>query len=139
MIDYIGETKINYRSSNTKINNAGDVYKEIEEFRDKQQEHFIALYLDGANCIIESRVITIGILNQSLVHPREVFHNAIKVNAASIIVAHNHPSGVLKPSREDLAVTKRLKESGKLLGIEVLDHVIISVSGYLSFKDEDLI
>ena len=139
MIDYIGETRINYTSSKTKISKAGDVFKEVKEFTDKQQEHFITLYLDGANCIIESRVITIGTINQSLVHPREVFSHAIEKRATSIIVTHNHPSGILKPSREDILVTDRLKQSGKLLGIELLDHVIISVNGFFSFKDEELL
>jgi DNA repair protein RadC len=81
-------------------------------------------------------VITIGTLNQSLVHPREVFAPAIENRCASIIVAHNHPSGVLKPSMEDIAVTKRLKESGKLLGIELLDHVIFTKDDYFSLSDE---
>lgn len=139
MIDYIGETRINYNKSQTKIATANDVFKEIEEFKDKLQEHFMVIYLDGANVVIESRVISIGTLNQSLVHPREVFSPAIEKRAASIIIAHNHPSGVLKPSREDLKVTERLKECAKILGIEMLDHIIISVNGYLSFKDEDLI
>ncbi|MEA2018297.1 MAG: DNA repair protein RadC [Campylobacterota bacterium] len=139
MIDYIGETKINYRKTNPKISKASDIFNEIEDFKNKTQEHFITIYLDGANHIIESRVISIGTLNQSLVHPREVFSPAIEKRAASIIVAHNHPSGTLKPSREDLKVTERLKESGKILGIELLDHIIISVNGYLSFKDEDLL
>ncbi len=139
MIDYIGETRINYNRSKTKIKESNDVFGEVEEFKDKLQEHFIVLYLDGANCIIESRVISMGTVNQSLVHPREVFAPALKENAVSIIIVHNHPSGVLEPSTEDLQVTKRLLEAGKLLGIKLLDHVIISVNGYLSFKDEDLI
>ncbi|MCK5295046.1 MAG: JAB domain-containing protein [Arcobacteraceae bacterium] len=139
MIDYIGETKINYRKTNTTIRRASDIFKEIEEFKDKVQEHFITIYLNGANEIIESRVITIGTLNQSLVHPREVFSPAIEKRAASIIIAHNHPSGILKPSKEDLQVTKRLRESGKILGIEVLDHIIFGDTGFYSFKDENLL
>jgi len=139
MIDYIGETKINYRKTNSKISKASDVFKEMKAFKNKQQEHFITIYLNGANEIIESRVITIGTLNQSLVHPREVFSPAIEKRAASIIIAHNHPSGVLKPSREDMLVTDRLKQSGKLLGIEVLDHIIFGINGFYSFKDEDLL
>ncbi|MEA3499103.1 MAG: JAB domain-containing protein, partial [Campylobacterota bacterium] len=106
--------------------------------RDKKQEYFLTIYLDGANHICETRIITIGTLNQSLVHPREVFAPAVENRCASIIVAHNHPSGVLKPSREDLLVTKRLKESGKLLGIELLDHVIIGKDGFIGLKDNDM-
>jgi DNA repair protein RadC len=139
MIDYIGETKINTRVDITKISSAKDAFNEIEEFKDKMQEHFITIYLDGANNIIETRVITIGILNQSIVHPREVFSPAIANRSASIILAHNHPSGVLEASKEDIAVTKRLKEAGELLGIEVLDHLIITIDGYISFSDEDLV
>ncbi len=86
MIDYIGETKINYRKTNTKISKASDVFKEIEEFKDKVQEHFITIYLNGANEIIESRVITIGTLNQSLVHPREVFSPAIEKRELQVLL-----------------------------------------------------
>jgi len=92
---------------NKKISNASDVYEELKEYRNKQQEYFLCIYLDGANHICQREVITIGTLNQSLVHPREVFAPAIQNRCASIIVAHNHPSGVLKPSREDLAVTEQ--------------------------------
>ncbi|MEA3512417.1 MAG: JAB domain-containing protein [Campylobacterota bacterium] len=139
MIDYVGETKINERTVSNKISQGKDVFIELDEFKDKRQEHFMVLYLDGANIVLETRVISIGTINQSLVHPREVFAPAIELRACSIIIAHNHPSGVLKPSTEDFAVTKRLCKSGKLLGIEVLDHVIISKNGYLSMKDEELL
>lgn len=139
MIDYIGETRINYRTTDVKVNRADDVFKEIEEFKNKQQEHFITLYLDGSNNIIETRVITIGTINQSLVHPREVFSPAIEKRAASIIIAHNHPSGILEASLEDRNVTERLKEAGAILGIELLDHIIISKNCYMSFLDKDLL
>jgi len=124
---------------NKKISNADDVYNELKEYHNKQQEYFLCIYLDGANHICQTRVITIGTLNQSLVHPREVFAPAVENRCASIIVAHNHPSGVLKPSREDMLVTQRLKDSGKLLGIELLDHVILGKSGYFSMKDEGVL
>ena len=97
----------------------------------------MCLYLDGANHICETRIITIGTLNQSLVHPREVFSPAVEHRCASIIVAHNHPSGILSPSSEDIEVTQRLKESGKLLGIELLDHVIFTKDSFISLKDEN--
>lgn len=122
---------------NKKITHASDIYEELKEYRDKKQEYFLTLYLDGANHLCETRIITIGTLNQSLVHPREVFSPAIEHRCASIIVAHNHPSGVLEPSSEDIAVTKRLQESGKLLGIELLDHVIFTKDGYISLRDEN--
>lgn len=123
--------------SNKKITNASDVYEELKPYKDKKQEHFISLYLDGANHLCDTQVITIGTLNQSLVHPREVFAPAVEKRCASIIVAHNHPSGILSPSSEDMEVTKRLKESGKLLGIELLDHVIFTRESFLSLRDEN--
>ena len=124
---------------NKKITSAKDVYEELKEYHNKKQEYFLALYLDGANHLIQTKIITIGILNQSLVHPREVFSYAIEKRCASIIVAHNHPSGILEASNEDINVTKRLKESGKILGIELLDHLIITSDGYLSLKEEGVL
>lgn len=124
---------------NKKITSSNDVYDELKEYHNKQQEYFLCLYLDGANHLIQTKVITIGILNQSLVHPREVFSYAIEKRCASIIVAHNHPSGVLEASSEDINVTKRLQESGKILGIELLDHLILTNNGYLSLKEEGLL
>jgi len=124
---------------NKKITHASDIYEELKEYKAKQQEYFLTLYLDGANHLYETKVITIGTLNQSLVHPREVFSFAIEHRCASIIVAHNHPSGILSPSSEDIAVTSRLKESGKLLGIELLDHVIFTKDGYISLRDDGIL
>ncbi len=125
--------------SNKKITSAKEVYEELFEYKNKKQEYFLALYLDGANHLIEKRVITIGTLTQSLVHPREVLSPAIELRAASIIVAHNHPSGILSASNEDINVTKRLQHSSKILGIELLDHVILSREGFYSFKEEGLL
>ena len=123
---------------NKKITNAEDIYDDLKEYANKKQEYFIVVSLDGANHIIEKRVVFIGTLNHSLVHPREVFADALTDRAASIIVAHNHPSGSLEPSSEDILVTNRLRESAKLLGIEILDHIIFSKNGYFSMKDEEL-
>ena len=106
--------------------------EQLADIRDKKQEYFVCLTLDGANRLITKRVITIGTLTASLVHPREVFADAITDRAASIIVAHNHPSGSLKPSDADQAVTERLREAGKLLGITLNDHLIITKNGYSS-------
>jgi len=119
-----------------KINCSEDAYEELKPYKNKRQEYFLTLYLDGANNLLETKIITIGTLNQSLVHPREVFSYAIEKRCASIIVAHNHPSGILKPSDEDIRVTHRLKESGKILGIELLDHLIITNKGYISLQEE---
>ena len=124
---------------NKKITSANDVYEELKEYHNKKQEYFLALYLDGANHLIQTKVITIGILNQSLVHPREVFSYAIEKRCASIIVAHNHPSGILEASSEDINVTKRLKESSQILGIELLDHLIFTESGFISLKEDGIL
>ncbi len=118
---------------------AKDIYEELREFANKKQEHFITITLDGASHIIEKRVVFIGTLNQSLVHPREVFADAISDRAASIIIAHNHPSGQLRPSQEDKLVTQRLKEVSKIVGIELLDHVIVSKEGFYSFRDHNIL
>ncbi len=123
--------------SNKKISNASEVYEELKPYKDKKQEYFLCLYLDGANHLCDMQVITIGTLNQSLVHPREVFAPAVEKRCASIIVAHNHPSGILSPSPEDMEVTKRLKDSGRLLGIELLDHVIFTRDDFISLRYEN--
>ena len=122
-----------------RITSAADVYSLLHEYSLKEKEYFLLLTLDGASNVIQKRVIHIGTLNQSLVHPREVFRPAILDNAAGIIVCHNHPSGTLEASRADIQVTQRLKEVAKLVGIELLDHVIISKQGYYSFSDEGML
>jgi DNA repair protein RadC len=121
------------------IREAEDVLPFLQRISDKKQEHFLCLSLNGANEVIQSRVVTVGLLNSNQVHPREVFTDPIADRAASVIVAHNHPSGVLEPSREDVELTKRLVQAGRLLGIEVLDHIIVSDRGYLSLKGKGLI
>ena len=105
--------------------------EQLSDIRDKKQEYFVCLTLDGANRLIAKRIITIGTLTSSLVHPREVFADTITDRAASIIVAHNHPSGSLEPSHADKDVTKRLKDAAQLLGITMLDHIIITKSSYV--------
>ncbi len=124
---------------NKKVSSAGDVFDELQEYKNKQQEYFLTITLDGANHIIQTRVVSIGTLNRSLIHPREVFADAITDRCASIIIAHNHPSGLLEASQEDIMITLRLQESAKLLGIELLDHIIISKNGYISMKDLELL
>ncbi|MCB4784393.1 MAG: DNA repair protein RadC, partial [Sulfurovum sp.] len=121
-----------------RITDAKDVYEELQNYCNKKQEYFLSITLDGASHIINTRTVFIGTLNQSMVHPREVFANAIADRAAGIIIAHNHPSGTLHPSRADIRITERLKEVAKLVGIELLDHVILSQEGYYSFSDEGL-
>ena len=125
--------------NNRRITSAQDVSDELQQYRDRKQEHFLTITLDGASHIINSRVVFIGTLNQSIVHPREVFADAIADRAAGIIIAHNHPSGTLEASRADLQITQRLQEVSKLVGIELLDHVILAREGFYSFADEGLL
>lgn len=95
--------------------------------------------MDSRNNLIRENIVSIGTLNANLVHPREVFKEAIDARAASVIVSHNHPSGDPEPSEDDLTITKRLTEAGKILGIEVVDHIIVAKNGFLSFKEKKLI
>lgn len=108
------------------------------ELRDLKQEQFMVVCLSSANKIIRDRIITKGLLNSSLTHPREVFREAILENAASVILLHNHPSGNLEPSREDIAVTKQIVEAGKIIGIAVHDHIIIAGDGHTSMMERGL-
>ena len=105
---------------------------QLEFIRNKKQEYFVLLTLDGARRLIKTRIITIGTLMSSLVHPREVFSPAIEDRAASIIVAHNHPSGMLDISEQDRDVTKRIRQAGELLGIKLDDHIIVAGEGFVS-------
>lgn len=118
---------------------AADVWKLCADIRDSKKEHFVAFYLDTQSRLIERQIISIGTLTTSLVHPREVFEPAVVLRAASIIVAHNHPSGVPKPSPEDEEITKRLIQAGKIIGIEITDHLILTKGQYLSFKGQGLL
>ena len=113
------------------IDSPEKVVEQLTDIRTKQQEYFVCLTLDGANRLIAKRIISIGTLTSSLVHPREVFSDAITDRAASIIVAHNHPSGNLQPSGADRAVTERLREAGELLGVTLLDHLIITKDSFV--------
>lgn len=125
------------REGDYKISQPTEVYDLIQHYGRKSQEYFLCVTLNGANEVMSVRVVTIGLLNRTQVHPREVFADAIAERAASIVVAHNHPSGNLQPSREDLSVTRRLCEAGDLLGIRVLDHLIINAKDYYSLADHD--
>ncbi|MFC4558954.1 DNA repair protein RadC [Virgibacillus kekensis] len=108
----------------------------MEEMRNLNQEHFVVLFLNTKNQIIHRQTIFIGSLNASIVHPREVFREAVKRSAASIICAHNHPSGDPSPSQEDIHVTRRLVECGKMIGIELLDHLVIGDRKFVSLKEK---
>jgi len=112
-----------------------DVWENCKDIRDHKKEHFVVFFLDTRNQEIQREIISVGTLNANLVHPREVFEPAIKHTAAQIIVAHNHPSGNPEPSDDDIAITRRLQEAGKILGIEVLDHVIVTKTSYFSITN----
>ena len=114
------------------IDSMADVVAQLADVRSKKQEHFLCMTLDGANRLIQRRIVSVGILNASLVHPREVFADVITDRAAGIIVAHNHPSGTTTPSPEDIQTTKRLKEVAELLGIGFYDHLIVTADDYRS-------
>lgn len=116
------------------ISSTDEAVKQLAHIRDKKQEHFVVLTLDGANRLISNTVVFQGTLNQSLVHPREIFAKAIEDRAAAVIVAHNHPSGSPEPSSEDIEVTTKLKAAGSLLGIDVLEHIIVSKCGQRSIS-----
>jgi DNA repair protein RadC len=123
----------------TKIRSPRDVYNLLgPSVREEKREHFIAVLLDTKGGVLRTRTISIGDLSSSLVHPREVFLEAVRHSAASLIVAHNHPSGDPSPSPEDAAVTRRLQEAGELLGIELLDHVVLGDNRWVSLKEKGL-
>ncbi|OPH60300.1 hypothetical protein BC351_17535 [Paenibacillus ferrarius] len=122
------------------IHSPKDVFDLLEpEFRHLNKEHFTCLFLNTKNKVIFKEVISIGSLNAAIVHPREVFHAAIKKCSASIICAHNHPSGDPSPSSEDIELTKRLIRAGDVVGIEVLDHIVIGDHRYVSLREQGLI
>src|SRR5262245_52768397 len=116
-----------------------NIFELTRDIRDSKREHFVGFYLNSRNQVIRREIISIGSLNASIVHPREVFVPAIAVSAASLILAHNHPSGDPTPSEEDLAITRRIQESGRLLGIELLDHVVVARDAYASFRERRLL
>jgi len=122
-----------------KITSAKDVVPLVTDIAGKQQEYFVCISLNGANEVIEKRVVTIGLLDKSPVHPREVFADVIADRAAAVIFAHNHPSGELQPSEADRRLHDQLTEAGKILGLRILDHVIVTRKGYFSFQEAGLI
>ena len=122
-----------------KITIAQDVLPLVADIAGKQQEYFVCISLNGANEVIEKRVVTIGLLDKSPVHPREVFADVIADRAAAVIFAHNHPSGELKPSDADLKIHEQLTQAANILGIRVLDQIIVTRQGHYSFQEAGLI
>lgn len=121
------------------IRHPDDVVPFVRNYAISQKEHFLAITLNGGHDIIKIHVVSVGTLNQTLIHPREVFREAIQENAAAIIFCHNHPSGNVEPSEEDIAATKNLVAVSKILGIPVLDHIIIEKEKYYSFMAHGII
>lgn len=142
-IEIQGMIELGKRFSKSKRQKLGQVLSSyalgqdlILEMKDLQQEHLVGIYLNTKNEIIKKETLFVGSLNQSVAHPREIFKGALKVSAASIIIAHNHPSNHLEPFKQDIHFTKRISEIGGLMGIPVLDHFIIGEEDYLSLKEE---
>lgn len=115
------------------------IYELTRDIRALNREHFVGFYLNSRHQVLRRDIISIGSLNASIVHPREVYLPAIALSAASLVLAHNHPSGDPTPSEEDLAITRRLQEAGRLLGIELVDHVVVARDAYASFRERRLL
>lgn len=135
---FIREVRLNYVPTTTRsfaIRAADDVAEFVRTVLiENSREHFVALYLDGAHHVSSYSLISVGTANMTCIHPREVFQRAIVSGAIALAVAHNHPSGDLTPSKEDLTVTRRLKDAGDLLGIRLLDHLIVTEKGFFSIQ-----
>lgn len=129
----------NYLKTGTRFTSPSQVYETFSFMMKETKEMFITLHLDGKNRIIAMDLVSIGSLNQSIVHPREVFKTACLSNAAAIILIHQHPTGDSTPSSEDIAITRRLKEAGEIMGIKILDHIIVGDGEYLSFVERGLL
>jgi DNA repair protein RadC len=118
-----------------KIDTPADVLSLIRHFADRKQEHFLSVTINGANEVLNVRVVSFGLVDRSPVHPREVFADALADRASGIIVAHNHPAGSLDPSTSDVNVTRQLKQAGEIMGIHLLDHIIFNRTAYFSFLE----
>jgi DNA repair protein RadC len=127
----VSERKLRHE---VKIGNPEEAYKVVKRYADTKQEHFILLTLNGAHNVISVSIISIGLANKAIIHPREVFCKAVSDRATGIIICHNHPSGVLDPSEEDMLATEELFKAGEIVGIPLVDHVIFSKTGYSSLK-----
>jgi len=117
------------------IKHPDDIYNCLKRYANKKQEYFLVITLNGAHEVISIKISTIGLVNRTIIHIREIFTHAIRDNATAIVVAHNHPSGNLKPSDGDDEITERLKDACKIMGFTFLDHLIISKNGYYSYRE----
>ena len=132
----LGRRRVSKRAPS--ISNPSDIYREIRHFSSREQESLVVVMLNGAHEVIGTFVATVGLLNKTIVHPREVFADAIRSRAAAIVIAHNHPSGNIDPSEEDKEVTIRIRKAGEILGIKVLDHLVFTEDRYYSFIEHGL-
>jgi DNA repair protein RadC len=130
---YLKDSKIKIGGTGETVKVFRDLWM-LEDAYERDREHFYVMHLDTHSRVRSVEVVSVGTLTSSIVHPRETFRRAIVEGAASIIIAHNHPSGEVDPSDEDVTVTKRMHEAGELLGITMLDHIIFSSEGYFSFR-----
>src|SRR6185369_15951577 len=135
----VNEEVTNYLKTGTRFTAPLQIFQMFTFLMEETKEVFITLHLDGKNRVICVDLVSIGSLNQSIVHPREVFKTALLSNAAAVLLIHQHPTGDPTPSSEDIAITRRLKEAGELLGLKVLDHIIVGESEYLSFVERGLL
>ena len=125
--------------SKVRIKASEEVFKLVKRYAKEKRELFILLTLNGANTVISVSIVSIGIVNRTIIHPREIFSRAITDNAAAIIVCHNHPSGNVMPSEEDKDITKRISKAGEIIGIPLIDHIIFSKRNYTSLKREGFV
>lgn len=128
-------TRRRIKPEGSKIGTPADLLPHVRHYADRKQEHFLCATINGANEILNIRVVSIGLIDRSPVHPREVFADALADRAAAIVVAHNHPSGGVEPSQSDISITAQLKAAGEVLGIALLDHIVFNRTGYFSFLE----
>ena len=128
-------TRRRVKPEGIKINVPSDIVPHIRHYADRKQEHFLCASVNGANEVLNIRVVTIGLVDRSHVHPREVFADPLVDRASSVILAHNHPAGDITPSREDIETTRRLRRAGEIMGITVLDHIVFNAKQYFSFLE----
>ena len=122
-----------------RVQQPSDILPFVRNYAMSNKEHFLAITLNGSHEIIQIHVVSVGTLNRTLIHPREIFAEAIKESASAMVVCHNHPSGNCEPSDEDILTTETLLEASKILGISLLDHIIIDCENYFSFKENSLL
>jgi len=128
-------TRRRIKPEGAKIKTPADLLPHIRHYADRKQEHFLCASINGANEIMNIRVVSIGLIDRTPVHPREVFADALSDRASAVIVAHNHPAGNLEPSVSDVEITEQLKAAGIIMGISLLDHIIFNRIGYFSFLE----